>query len=437
MPEAHSKYSASRFEADMLCPGRRVLERGQPNRSSVYADEGTAAHEVLSMALTEDRPAAAYLGREIRVSKTDPNDTIAVTDDMVAAVQVAIDNIRDIVGDGMLLSEQRVCYASYIGVPDDEGWGTSDIIAARGDELQVHDYKHGQGVRVDAEDNEQMKLYGLGALVAVNDLLGPFKTVRLVIHQPRIHHAPSEWTIAVEELESWGRSTARSAVATMRNAETATREELEAVFLRPGEKQCKFCRAKALCPRLRNEVATTVFVAKPAAPDEFEALPATVVQHVKPADSAWLSAALGKVDVIEDWCKAIRAEVERRLLAGDTVPGFKLVQGKQGNRAWKSAAEAEAVLKAMRLKQDQMYDFSLISPTSAEKLAPKFDKDGRVKPGQDATPIGERQWKKLQTLIVRPPGKTHVAPLSDERPAIEVKPVADEFPPTPETADLA
>lgn len=417
MTELHSKFSASGFEAATLCPGKRVMERGLPDPGSKYADEGTAAHLLLKWAVEGDKPAAAFKGRRIPVGLR----TFEADDEMVGAVQTAIDNIRDIVGAGMLLSDQRVNYSGYLGVPTDDAWGTLDIGAARGTELQVHDYKHGRGVEVDAEDNAQMKLYALGLLAAVGDLLGPFETVRLVIHQPRLKDAPSEWTLTVAELEAWGYGAARSSVCTQLNAESVIAivpadkggDEWNSTFLRPNEKSCRFCRAKATCPALRNEVAATVFAHAPASPDEFDA-PSTLTQHVKVADEKWLAAALFKVDLIEDWCKAVRAEVERRMLDGKVVPGFKLVQGKQGNRAWGDKTAAEAALKSFRLKVEEMYDLSLISPTTAEKLS------------KDKV-IGPRQWKTLQDHITRADGKKHVAPVTDPRPALVLTPAEDDF----------
>ena len=68
----------------------------------------------------------------------------------------------------------------------------------------------------------------------------------------------------------------------------------------------------------------------------------------------------------------------------------------------------------MRLKESEMYDFKLISPASAEKLA-------------KAKVIGPRQWPKVQELITQSDGKAHVAPASDSRPALVVTPVVDDF----------
>lgn len=413
---AHSKWSASGFEQKMLCPGSHVLQMGAPRSSSKYAAEGTAAHQVLTWALQESRPAAAYIGRVIEAD----GFTFEVDAEMAEHVQVCIDYVTDLTGDdGVVFADIRVNYSSYLDVPEPEAWGTADVIIARGDEIIVVDFKYGMGVEVSAEGNPQMSLYALGALQAYNGIAGDFTRVRMAISQPRIRKAPSEYDLSVEALETWGRSTARSAVATCQNAMgyALAGDAFTETFLRPGEKQCKFCSAKATCPALRDEVVETIIGGhhggpQAATPDEFANL------NVEPAcdiDAAeWLAACLSKVDLIEDWCKAVRAEVERRLLAGESVPGFKVVQGKRGARQWTDPKAAEDTLKTMRVKLEDMYDMKLISPTSADKLA-------------KAGTIGPRQWPKLQALIVQREGAPHVAPVSDPRPAIEIRPVVEDF----------
>lgn len=415
---AHSTWSASGFEQKMLCPGSHVLQMGAPRSSSKYSAEGTAAHQLLTWALQQNLHASNWLGETIEAD----GFTFVVDDDMVRHVQVCIDYVKDLAGDdGVIFADIRVNYSSYLDVPESEAWGTADVIVARGDEIIVVDLKYGMGVEVSAERNPQMSLYALGALQAYNGLAGEFTRVRMAISQPRIRTAPSEYDLSVEELEAWGRSTARSAVNTCRNAdagvvrvhdETRMSEDWLGTFVRPGEKQCKFCAAKATCPALRDTVASTAFQAAPASPDEFA--DQSVAKPSSASDAQWLAASLSKVDLIEDWCKAVRAEAERRLLAGEPVPGFKVVQGKRGARQWTDAAAAEQMLKTFRLKQEEMYDFKLISPTSAEKLA-------------KAETIGKRQWPKLQELIVQNEGKPHVAPASDPRPALDIRPVADDF----------
>lgn len=400
----------------MLCPGSHVLQAGLPNTSSKYAAEGTAAHQVLTWALQESRPATAYIGRVIDAD----GFTFEVDDDMARHVQTCVDYCTDAAGDdGVIFADIRVNYSTYLDVPESEAWGTADVIIARGDEILIIDFKYGMGVEVSAERNPQMSLYALGALQAYQGLAGDFTRVRMAISQPRIKAAPSEYDLTVDELEAWGRSTARSAVISCRTASNLANNEVAPddwgdTFLRPGEKQCKFCRAKATCPALRDEVASTVFNDTAAAPGEFESLMEPNGLQAPVKDAEWLAACLSKVDLIEDWCKAVRAEAERRLLAGESVPGFKVVQGKKGNRQWVDAKAAEELLKSMRVKESDMYDFKLISPTSADKLA-------------KAGTIGPKQWPRVQQLITQSEGKPHVAPASDPRPALDVRPVRDDF----------
>jgi hypothetical protein len=124
--------------------------------------------------------------------------------------------------------------------------------------------------------------------------------------------------------------------------------------------------------------------------------------------------------LIEQWIKAVRGKVETDLLAGTPVPGYKIVQGKRGNRKWADATEVESVLKSMRLKVEEMYDLTLISPTTAEELTKRKDDAGK--------PIlGPRQWKKLQDSITRAEGGLSVAPDSDPRPAVDMTPKVDDF----------
>lgn len=411
MTAAHSKFSASAAPRWLACPGSVVLSAGKPDSGSKYAAWGTVAHELADAALSAGWTKIPADG--LQISTVVGEHMVDIDRDMVACVETYIANVREMTaGADLFRSERRVNYSRWIGVPEDAGWGTADVIAVLGAELQVHDLKTGQGVEVDARDNEQMMLYAGGALAEIDDLGLDIETVRLVIHQPRIRQAPSEWSLSVDELRTWLTGRARSGAASVLNAEACVNDPAFATtFLSPGEKQCKFCKAKATCPALAAAVLETVQGA-PATVDDFDDL--TVEKPAGSTTADFLANALTKVDMIEEWCTAVRAEAERRLLAGEKVPGFKLVQGKRGARKWANEKDAEAALKTFRLKLEEMYDFKLISPTSAEKLA-------------KAETIGPRQWTKLQQLITQTEGKPHVAPASDPRTAIDVRPVVDAF----------
>lgn len=419
MSALHSKFSASAASRWMACPGSMVLQVGIPDKSSKYAEEGTMAH-ALAEDVLRNPEANAWNHTGTLFAYTDHGQPkhVMVGSDMAGHVDVYVDNVRQYANDATLMVEQKLNYANFIGLPKEAAWGTSDAVIIKGDEIQVHDLKYGQGDEVDPENNEQMQLYALGALDAFDGLAGDFKHVRMVIHQPRIVKAPKEWDCTVDELMGFAVK-AKQAVHMVKAAEhgwqaiaegTKTQAEWEAEYLNPGTKQCKWCRAQATCPKLRAEVSQTVADFVAATPEEFDNLIGTNTPD-SAASEAWLAVCLSKAGLIEDWLNAVRAEVERRLLAGKSVPGYKLVKGKQGNRAWRDAEAAEALLKSFRLKIDEMYDMKVISPTSAEKVLAESPK----------------RWAKAQELITRADGKPSVAPLSDKRPALEVKPVADEF----------
>ena len=381
----HAQLSPSSASRWMTCPGSVALCQDLTDVGSKFADEGTDAHELAALCLETDTDSAAYAGRIM-------GKGFPVNAEMVLAVQDYLDYVRGVVAatSGQLLIEQRLPIGHLTGEAD--AHGTSDVVILAGDELIVVDLKYGRGLAVEADNNPQLQVYALAAHEEFS-LAEDFKTVRMVIHQPRLGTV-SEWTQSVEDLEAFG--------VEVWNAAIDTRKP-DAV-LKPSAKGCKFCRAKATCPAIRAEVM-----------DTFEAIP-----EVLDADAGHLSQALSKADLIEGWLKAIRAEVESRLFAGLEVPGFKVVQGKRGNRAWSDKTEAEAMLKSMRVPHDQMYDYSIISPTSADKLAKLLGKDG--------TPvIGPRQWPKVQALITQSEGKPSVAPNSDKRPALAMTPTASDF----------
>ncbi|CAB4183169.1 Protein of unknown function DUF2800 [uncultured Caudovirales phage] len=381
MSGTHAALSPSGAHRWMACPGSVVLEAEFPEESSSYADEGTLAHEVAAaMLLGTDVPLTADL-------------------EMIEEVTKYVDQVKAIVAatNGTLMVEVKVDASAFIP----GSWGTSDVIIVAGDELITIDLKYGRGVRVDAEGNPQTRIYNVGAYAMLNDLVGPFTRFRSMIIQPRLDHV-SEEVLTLEELMDFVAEARAAAIATDTAIRAAEDQLLGDAYLNPGAKQCRWCKAKASCPALRNVVATETAC-------DFDDLTQADLPDVSRED---LSRAMLKIELIEDWCKAVRAATERALLSGETVEGWKLVEGRRGARAWTDAAAVEAVMKKQfRLKDELVYDYTLISPTTAEK---RF-KDN------------PRRWSALQELIVQKQGGPSVAPESDKRPALRLAGGAEDY----------
>jgi hypothetical protein len=374
----------------MACSGSVALEASFPDSSSSFAAEGTLAHEIASECLISGADPALVIGQPATVDGFD----FTIDQTMVDHVKDYMKLVREYAEGGELLVEKRVGIGHLTG--EEGAGGTSDAIIIKGSEIIIVDLKYGMGVRVDANDNPQLMLYALGALNEY-DLIGDFDTVTMVIHQPRLNHV-SEYSIPVSELLTFGDDVVHA----------AEKIRWENPSFNPGEKQCKFCKAKATCPALRAEMAEVVGGAADIS-DFADMVPQEVTSETS---DNYLPVALSKVELIEQWCKAVRAEAERRLLAGQPVTGYKLVAGRAGNRDWKDATAVEEMMKkTFRMRDDQVYDFKLISPTKAEKVFKENPK----------------RWANLQEQIVRGEGKPSVAPATDKRPEMVVKPVMDDF----------
>ncbi|MFI9652819.1 DUF2800 domain-containing protein [Guyparkeria halopsychrophila] len=382
-PQAHAKLSASGSHRWINCPGSVRMEEGYPDTSGPHAELGTSRHDWAATCLLERRDAEAYLGRVF--------NGIEATEDDVDYVQSYVDLVRREAEGGELLVEQRVSYSDVIDVPG--SFGTSDTVILHSDRITVIDLKYGRGVRVDAPGNSQLRLYALGALEEFG-LLGDFREVRTIIHQPRRDHV-SEETLSVEALRGHG--------AGYRIA--AQEAQRESAMLVPGESQCRFCKAKADCAARARYVAELTVGdfddltgQSPTAPDP-DRLTEEQLARIVP-----------NLDLIEDFARSVRSAALERAQRNE-LPGFKAVRGRRGARQWKDPEAVKEHLAAMRLRKDEMYKLTLQTPTQIAKLLKGHP----------------RRWRRIEEQIHQPEGKPTLAPADDPRPAVTAIASAHEF----------
>lgn len=110
--------------------------------------------------------------------------------------------------------------------------------------------------------------------------------------------------------------------------------------------------------------------------------------------------------------EAVEKEAQRRLEAGQSIPGLKLVNGR-GSRAWNLPDDqiAEKLIK-MGIPKGSVYETKLVSPAKAEKLT--WEKRDGTK-----VSLSEKQLKRMdQEYVSKLAGKLTVVPESDGRPAV-------------------
>jgi hypothetical protein len=346
---AHASLGASNAERWMTCPGSVRLSEGLPDYETVFAKEGTAAHALAEVCLSRGKDPSDFLGMSL--------EDVEVSEDMVEFVRTYVEHCRGIAnGADFVRVEQRFSLAPLN--PPGPMFGTADFVAyhAAQKRLYVRDLKYGQGVVVEVTGNKQLRYYGLGAAMAPEIAKFDIESIDIGIVQPRAQHPEGvvrSEVVPLDELIGFAGELLESARATL----------APGAPLKAG-KHCRFCKASGLCPeqkRVAEEVARVEFAAVPERdmPPAPETLPQALFEEI-----------LGKLDIVEDWMKAMRGHAVRRLEAGEPVHGFKLVQ-KRATRKWVDEAAAAQYLEAMGEKPEDLFVRELKSPAQMEKLVGK------------------------------------------------------------------
>lgn len=319
MPGQHAVLSPSSAERWTKCPASvRLASTIPPGGTSIYAEEGTCAH---ARAEIEARLAFGMINRaqhtrEVNTWRKHWQKRIGLTEEQEEEMALHVDRYVSLLLSKAaehpatsLLLEQRV----PTGVPS--CWGTSDAVLVSPVHVEIVDLKYGMGVQVDAVENPQLRLYGVGALEAFGDVIGDTEFVRCTVFQPRLGHVSTE-TLTADALRAW-----RDSLLPV--AEEALGDD---AHFQPGDAQCRWCPASGQC-RAQLEWATA---------RDFS-VPADTLTNSEIAD------VLTDLPMIEQWCKAVRELAFSKVYNDkEHVPGFKVVRsaGRRGIPDSEGAIEA-------------------------------------------------------------------------------------------------
>jgi hypothetical protein len=364
----HSLTGASAAERWMNCVGyvslARTLGTDRPDDPE-WTKEGKAAHAAISKCLTEGLESWEVLGEEF--------EGIKITPATVEAIEVMLATVQPLQVDGA-----RVYIEEHLTHPEIDGmYGTIDHGTVAESLATVTDYKHGEGVIVEVENNPQIIYYAYLLLLRHPEV----RRCALRIVQPRASHPDGpvrRWVVAAEEICTW---VEENLIPAMQRAEKGG--ELDC------GKWCRFCPAKLICP-----LVTGIFQA--AATYDPKALPAM--------NDAALGEAFRLVPAARFYATAVEREVDRRLRMGRDLVTAKLVPSKT-DRVFKDGAEE--VFEA-QIGEEAFTEPKLKSPAQMEKVS------------SEAKAL-VKDW------AYQPEGDLKVVPMDDKRAAVKPRSNAEVF----------
>ena len=376
---SHALLSASGASRWINCtPSAKLEDEYGERKTSVYAQEGTLAHELAELYIRhdilhniEEQDFEKSL-EEIMSDEMFSEEMLDViptyTDYCAAQLNVAKTNSPYAV----MEIEQKLDLTKFVP----ESFGTADCIIANDGTLEIIDLKYGKGVPVYADWNKQLMLYGLGALQEYSTMFD-ITNVRLTIVQPRIDNI-SSWEISFDELNNW--------------AENELKPKAQLAFSGEGELNagdwCKFCAVRNQCRKLyeqQMEIAKHEF-ADPALLTDDEI--ADIVR---------------RTPKLIDWANSVAEYAQTKAINENKQwPGLKLVEG-ISRRKWIDEDQASDAIFARcpELSEDDIFNMKLKPITAIEKI------------------IGKKRFAEvLGDTVVKPQGKPTLVPSEDKRPAM-------------------
>ena len=314
------------------CPGSVALvQKMPPKPSSKYADEGTLLHNVMAELIMGDEAPEHYLGARYE----DQILTQELIDNKIKPALEALDAI-DSKRVMEIEAETRVGFGDLLpGV-----FGSTDLIGRLGNRAVVLDWKFGDGVMVEVEENPQLMFYAAAAMRTPEAqwAFDGATEIEMVIVQP-------------PEVRRWVTTPERIAEFELQLVQAVKQAEKPDAKLAVGD-HCRWCAAKPICPKMTGAVDRALKV-------QIDALPAEQI-----------STYLKNADMLESWITDLRALAMQMLESGAKLPEYKLV-AKRAIRSWSDEEKAKIALFAYGLTESEVMETSVVSPAKAEKALKK------------------------------------------------------------------
>lgn len=369
----HSLLSPSSAERWLHCtPSARICEK-IPYESNEFMEEGTTAHALgeIKLAKTfgiikEDKFQKRY--EEIKQDKYYCDEIETCTDFYVHTVK------------GLLLAEKPDYIWVEMGILLEdyipEGHGTADCVMIEGETLYIIDYKHGQGVKVEAPYNEQLMLYALGFYTTLKPLY-KISDVCLVICQPRATNISSSWNISINDLLKFGEKVKETASIAWKGLGECK-----------AGKWCQFCRALATCETQAKRV---------------QEVKDKINNDINCISLDELTKLLDVSDEVINYLNAVKKYALNRLLNGEEVKGYKLVEGRSKRMFTDPNETVNCIKRVIALKRyytlDDFFEHKLLSLTQIEKM------------------LGKKLFKEeFAEVVYTPKGNPTLAKVDDKRP---------------------
>ena len=341
------------------CPASvKLVQQMPPKPSSEHADRGTLLHNVIAELLEFDKTPEQCIGTTYK------NQTLTqeLIDEKIIPALAALDEI-DPEKQMEYMVETRVAFGDFLpGV-----FGSTDLLGRKNKRAVVLDWKFGDGVLVDVEDNPQLLFYAAAAMrtPAAQWVFEGVDEIECVIVQPPMVR---RWVTTPERVKQFEVELAR-----------AVRESSWPEPTMQTGDHCRWCAAKPVCPQMTGEVDRALRL-------QLANLPAEQI-----------AMQLEQADRLEDYIKDLRALAFQMLEKEHPVPGYKLV-AKQSRRQWVDEEKAKQFL--LKSLVEPYKELEVISPAQAEKVLKKI------------------KIELPSELVVSVSSGSTLAPDSDPRPAV-------------------